>query len=79
MAILPKSEGVLIFAPKIGDKMYAWLAGRAYKIHIVAIVDGNQIVFKWYGKHKQWWHYQVLQIEDLEWRVKLGIERLNEQ
>lgn len=28
------------------------------KIHILAVVEG-MIVYKWYGKHKQWWHYQI--------------------
>jgi hypothetical protein len=29
-----------------------------YKIHIVAIVE-NMVVFKYYGKHKQRWHYEI--------------------
>lgn len=35
-----------------------------YKIHILAIVDESYVVYKWYGRHKQWWHYQV---EHQEW------------
>lgn len=64
---------------KAGDTTYAWVQGRAYKIHIVSIVDDIQVVFKWYGKHKQWWHYDVLQFDDLEWRIKLGLERKDEK
>ena len=33
---------------------------RKYKIHIVAIVDGGMVVYKFYGKHKQWWHYEIV-------------------
>lgn len=33
--------------------------GRPSKAHVLAIVDGDNIVFKWYGRHKQWWHYEV--------------------
>lgn len=60
---------------KAGDKPKAWLSNRAYKIHVVAVVDDNQIVFKWYGKHKQWWHYEVRHADDLKWRVELATER----
>lgn len=33
-----------------------------YKCHVVTNLpkeSGGHIVFKWYGKHKQWWHYYV--------------------
>ncbi len=33
--------------------------GKPYKCHIVAIVDEEYIVYKWYGRRKQWWHYEV--------------------
>lgn len=33
--------------------------GGPYKIHILAIIDGDQIVYKWYGRHKQWWNYEI--------------------
>jgi len=64
--------------PNIGDKLHIWQQARTYKIHIVAVVDDNQVVFKWYGKHKQWWHYEVLHIEDLRWRVDLAKDRMKE-
>ena len=28
------------------------------KIHVLAIVEG-MVVYRWYGKHKQWWHYYI--------------------
>lgn len=43
---------------------------KIYKIHILAIVDECQIVFKWYGKHKQWWHYEVEDAEILEMKIE---------
>lgn len=30
-----------------------------YKCHVLAIVDKDYVVYKWYGKHKQWWHYEI--------------------
>lgn len=33
--------------------------GKPYKIHILAIIEENYIVFRWYGRHKQWWHYEI--------------------
>lgn len=30
-----------------------------FKMHIIAVVDEEMIVYKCYGKHKQWWHYGV--------------------
>ncbi len=33
--------------------------GKPYKAHVLAIVDQDWVVFKWYGRHKQWWHYNV--------------------
>jgi len=48
---------------KVGDKYYILNVGPGnktmpYKIHIVAIVEG-MIVYKWYGKCKQYWHYII--------------------
>ena len=32
---------------------------KVYKAHVLALVDGEMLVFKWYGKHKQRWFYEV--------------------
>lgn len=32
--------------------------------HVRGVVDG-QVVFRWYGRRKQWWHYEVLPFADL--------------
>lgn len=46
---------------KVGETYkYKIGGGKPYKIHIVAIVDEGQVVFKYYGRHKQWWHYEVI-------------------
>lgn len=60
-----------------GDIHKCWLNGRNYKIHIVAVVDGCMVVYKWYGKHKQWWHYEVKHADDLECYIALAAERPN--
>ena len=44
----------------VGDTHKIFLGpGKLYKIHILALIDPNQIVYKWYGRHKQWWHYAI--------------------
>jgi len=37
---------------------------RGTRIHVRAIVDDFQIVYCWYGLHKQWWHYGLMSIYD---------------
>jgi len=52
---------------KVGNKYKALLApGAPYKIHVLAIIDENQVVFKYYGRYKQRWHYEVLSTQSLE-------------
>lgn len=33
--------------------------GAIYKIHVLAVVDEYYVVYRFYGVHKQWWHYRV--------------------
>lgn len=33
--------------------------GESRKIHIVELIENDMVVYKYYGKHKQWWHYFV--------------------
>lgn len=35
---------------------------QGYLVHIVAIVDEDYIVYKYYGRCKQYWHYGVKHI-----------------
>jgi hypothetical protein len=32
--------------------------GTSYKLHVLAIIEGH-VMFKYYGKYKQGWHYKV--------------------
>jgi len=48
---------------------------KDYKIHICAIVDEEMVVYKYYGKHKQWWHYEVESRYELTSKVLLHIRR----
>jgi hypothetical protein len=36
------------------------------KIHILAIIDGHQIVYKYFDRHKQWWHYNIHDCDTLK-------------
>lgn len=38
-------------------------AKDGYLVHVVAIVDDVMVVWKYFGKHKQWWHYGVEHID----------------
>ena len=55
---------------KIGDT-FKILAGtpKPYKAHVVAIVDEDMVVYKWYGRHKQWWHYKVEHIDIIQYKI----------
>lgn len=54
----------------VGSQHCALVSGiEPYKIHILGIVDCEQIVFKWYGRHKQWWHYQIERRDILEIKI----------
>lgn len=44
------------------------------KIHIVELIENDMIVYKYYGKHKQWWHYVVKSRKQIEFMIELGIE-----
>jgi hypothetical protein len=47
---------------KAGDTFYlrkGMPGDPLYKCHVVTVVDECMIVYKWYGRHKQWWHYEV--------------------
>lgn len=61
-------------ALKVGSTFKIYLAGSPrplYKCHVLAIVDEDMIVYKWYGKHKQWWHYNVESLGVIQNRISL--------
>jgi hypothetical protein len=58
--------------------------GRAYrvhlfsmrfsiKIHVLAVIDRDQIVYKFFGRQRQWWHYGIHDCDTL----KACFERVN--
>ena len=57
---------------KIGQKYYLNRGlGKQYKIHIVGIVENNMVAFKWYGRHKQYWHYEIKHFKSLKFEINL--------
>ena len=60
---------------KIGDTFYSYnkgIPGEKYKCYICDIVDDDMIVYKWYGKRKQCWHYEVSHFGIIESEIKLN-------
>jgi len=63
---------------KPGDMHYLlWVhgPGKPHKIHILTIVDEHQVVYKWYGRHKQWWHYEIKR----DWLLEMEIKRTRDE
>jgi hypothetical protein len=55
---------------KKGQTYKAAIIGmHIYKIHILAIVE-EMVVYRWYGRHKQWWHYGIEEPNMLEFYIK---------
>ena len=60
---------------KVGETFRIFIGVNDYKIHICAIVDEEMVLYKYYGKHKQWWHYEVESRYGLTSKVLLMIKR----
>jgi hypothetical protein len=64
----------------VGDNHYILKGpGKPYKIHILSLLksDGNNLViYKWYGRHKQWWHYEIKEDYLLEIEIE-GCKKYN--
>tara|TARA_R110001592_G_scaffold361526_1_gene672383 strand:- start:1179 stop:1379 length:201 start_codon:yes stop_codon:yes gene_type:complete len=60
---------------KEGQTYKSRISNKNYKIHIVAVVDDCMVVYKFYGKHKQWWHYAIKRADDLEFYIELAEAR----
>ena len=63
---------------KVGNVFYNKNEGLldARKCHIVNIFEDDDediIVFKFYGKHKQYWHYRVMPDDDFESNFDAGL------
>lgn len=48
--------------------------GEARKVHIVALIENDMVVYKYFGKHKQWWHYFVDSRTSIEFYIKMAEE-----
>ncbi len=59
----------------VGDTHHFYMPpGGYYKLHICAIIDEEYVVYKWYGKHKQWWHYQIEHMYIIDAKIKRALE-----
>lgn len=61
-----------IFDLNVGETFYY----RNYKYHVVSIINEKpypQIVYKYYGKYKQWWHYEIESIFSFNDKLHVGI------
>ena len=62
---------------EVGDTFYRKDYKRnPYKHHIVAILkDENetQVVYKYFGKHKRWWHYEIMSLTNFEYGFEIGL------
>ena len=64
---------------KVGDKFKAKVpfSNKPMKVHICYILpstvysDKTLIIYKVYGKHKQWWHELMCTKEDMEHYIYL--------
>lgn len=61
---------------KKGKAYHIWLmdAGRIQKIHIVELIENDMIVYKFFGKHKQWWYYRINHKREIEKYLEIGKE-----
>lgn len=44
--------------------------GKPYEIYILAVIDDHQVVYKWFGRGKAWWHYEVKRAAILEKEIE---------
>jgi len=61
---------------KVGDAFYIKNDPRKY--HVIEILEKErypQVVLKYYGKHKQWWHYEIEPKFSIIERLRIGLYR----
>lgn len=49
--------------PVVGDKIRKLIGGEQILHHVVSVfhhADETYVVLAWFGKHKQWWHFIVV-------------------
>ena len=60
---------------KPNDTHHIRIGMNVYKIHVCHVVDSiyqgrKLVVFRWYGKHKQWWHEDMKDDDRLSWEIQ---------
>jgi len=56
---------------KVGETYKSIMGvGKPYKIHILAIIEEDMIVYRYFGRHKQWWHYGIEHKHGLDIRIE---------
>ena len=59
---------------KPGNKYHILVnPGKKYKIHILAVIETDMIVYKYYGRYQQWWHYIIEHRNILEIKIQRSI------
>jgi hypothetical protein len=53
--------------------LFSW-SQHLHRLHIVQVVDGDMVVYKFFGRHKQWWHYGVERWQRIKFYHEQGIE-----
>ena len=63
----------------IGQIFYQEMGLHVYKCRVVALLDKErcpQVVYRYYGKHKQWWHYKVESLSYIKGAFDIGLYKL---
>lgn len=61
----------------VGDSFYC-RDGGIYKHHVVAVLEEEgQVIHKYFGKHKQWWHYKIESIYSFNCYLDIGLYTKN--
>lgn len=53
-------------------RMHISALGEARKVHIVALIENDMVVYKYFGKHKQWWHCFVDSKSQIEFYIEMA-------
>jgi hypothetical protein len=59
---------------KKGDTFRMPKGKSTQKCHVVEIIECNMVVYKYYGKNQQWWHYKVDHADHLKRMNEIALE-----
>lgn len=54
---------------RVGSTFYKRIGHLFYKCHVVVVLNDEptpMVVYRWYGKRKQWWHYEISSINEVK-------------